>query len=108
MHFNVSYYAAIRHCVENGLIRFEPGAGGDFKRLRGFDPQPTVSMHYLTDPRLHEAVSSYLVRERDHTDRSIDWMWKRVSSSIPRQKKPLSTAGWTWTDQMKQNKIERA
>ena len=76
MHFNVSYYAAIRHCIENGLIRFEPGAGGDFKRLRGFDPQPTVSMHYLADPRLHEAVSNYLVRERDHTDQAIDWMWE--------------------------------
>jgi len=76
LHFNVSYYAAIRHCIENGFIRFEPGAGGDFKRLRGFDPQPTISMHSLSDPRLHEAVSDYLARERDHTGQSIDWMWE--------------------------------
>ena len=76
LHFNVSYYAAIRHCIDNGLIRFEPGAGGEFKRLRGFDAQPTVSMHYLSDPRLHRAVEDYLARERDHTDRSIDWLWE--------------------------------
>ena len=76
LHFNVSYYAAIRHCIENDFIRFEPGAGGDFKRLRGFDPQPTISMHSLSDPRLHEAVSDYLERERDHTGQSIDWMWE--------------------------------
>ena len=75
MHFNVSYYAAIRHCIENGISRFEPGAGGDFKRLRGFDPQPTLSMHFLTDTRLREAVADYLVKERQHTDESIDWMW---------------------------------
>ncbi len=76
LHFNVSYYAAIRHCIENDFVRFEPGAGGDFKRLRGFDPQPTISMHSLSDPRLHEAVSDYLERERDHTGQSIDWMWE--------------------------------
>lgn len=76
LHFNVSYYAAIRHCIDTGLIRFEPGAGGEFKRLRGFDAQPTVSMHYLSDPRLHRAVEDYLARERDHTDRSIDWLWE--------------------------------
>ena len=76
LHFNVSYYAAIRHCIENDFIRFEPGAGGDFKRMRGFDPQPTISMHSLSDPRLHEAVSDYLERERDHTGQSIDWMWE--------------------------------
>lgn len=74
LHFNVCYYAAIDHCIQNGLIRFEPGAGGDFKRLRGFDPQPTISMHYLADQRLAEAVSRYLERERDQVDNTIDWL----------------------------------
>ena len=31
LHFDVCYYAAIEHCIEAGLARFEPGAGGDYK-----------------------------------------------------------------------------
>jgi predicted N-acyltransferase len=74
LHFNVCYYAAIDHCIRHGLVRFEPGAGGDFKRLRGFDPQPTVSMHFLTDPRLAAAVARFLDREREQMRRTIDWL----------------------------------
>jgi predicted N-acyltransferase len=74
LHFNVCYYAAVDHCIRNRFVRFEPGAGGDFKRLRGFDPQPTVSMHFLADPRLAAAVTRFLDRERAQVDRTIDWL----------------------------------
>lgn len=72
LHFNVCYYAAIRHCIEAGIQRFEPGAGGDFKQLRGFDPQPTRSAHYLTDPTLRRAVADHLERERARMGLVID------------------------------------
>jgi predicted N-acyltransferase len=65
LHFNVCYYSAIEHCIEGGLQRFEPGAGGEFKQLRGFDPKPTHSMHYLSQPDLRRAVSDHLERERE-------------------------------------------
>lgn len=74
LHFNVCYYAAIDHCIKHGLTRFEPGAGGDFKRLRGFDPQPTVSMHFFADPRLATAVAKFLDREREQIHQTIDWL----------------------------------
>jgi hypothetical protein len=64
LHFNVCYYAAIAHCIRRRLARFEPGAGGEFKRLRGFEPQETWSVHYLRDPRLADAVGAYLRSER--------------------------------------------
>jgi hypothetical protein len=60
----VCYYAAIEHCIGAGLQRFEPGAGGDFKQLRGFDPTPTRSMHFLAHPSLQNAVAEYLEHER--------------------------------------------
>src|SRR5205814_2933796 len=47
LHFNVCYYAAIEHCINSGLRRFEPGAGGEYKWLRGFDPALTCSMHFI-------------------------------------------------------------
>ncbi len=72
LHFDVCYYAAIEHCIEAGLARFEPGAGGDYKFLRGFDPQPTYSLHYLADPRLARAIERYLEAERSDAERTIE------------------------------------
>jgi predicted N-acyltransferase len=72
LHFNVCYYAAIEHCIEVGIQRFEPGAGGDYKYLRGFDAQPTYSLHFLAEPRLADAVARFLEAERSEAARVID------------------------------------
>ncbi len=77
LHFNVCYYATIEHCIASGLQRFEPGAGGEFKWLRGFDAEATRSMHYLRDPRLAEAVKHFLEGERDEIERVIGAMGER-------------------------------
>jgi len=74
LHFNVCYYAAIEFCLRAGITRFEPGAGGEFKHLRGFDARQTTSMHWLADPRLARAVREYLVDERAAVTREIAWM----------------------------------
>lgn len=79
LHFNVCYYAAIEHCIANGLERFEPGAGGEFKHLRGFDARPTTSMHHLRDARFRAAVADYLARERAAVQTEIDWLDERTS-----------------------------
>jgi len=77
LHFNVCYYAAIEFCLRERIARFEPGAGGEFKHLRGFDARPTSSMHYLADPRLARAVADYLERERHAVERHISHMDER-------------------------------
>ena len=74
LHFNVCYYAAIEYCIAHGLGRFEPGAGGEFKLLRGFDATPTVSMHWLRDARFRDAVAKFLVQERRAVAREIEWL----------------------------------
>ncbi len=74
LHFEVCYYAAVEHCIEQGLARFEPGAGGEYKQLRGFDAQPTYSAHWLADPRLREAVRRFLHGERAHVEEAVEWM----------------------------------
>ena len=74
LHFNVCYYAAIEHCIRERLDRFEPGAGGDYKQLRGFDARPTWSLHFLTEPRLAHAVEHFLDEERADAERAIDWL----------------------------------
>ena len=73
LHFNVCYYAAVEHCIENRLARFEPGAGGEYKQVRGFDASPTWSAHFISDPRLDGAIERFLESERSHAENTIDW-----------------------------------
>ena len=73
LHFNVCYYAAIEHCIDHGLARFEPGAGGEYKQVRGFDASPTYSAHFLADRRLAHAVEQFLESERENAESTIDW-----------------------------------
>jgi len=70
----VCYYASIEYCLRNGIARFEPGAGGEFKHLRGFEARPTRSMHYIADPRLARAITDYLARERHAVGQEIEWL----------------------------------
>jgi uncharacterized protein len=64
LHFAVCYYAGIAHCVERGIDVFEPGAGGEHKKPRGFVPTLTHSAHWLADARLRGALGPWLERER--------------------------------------------
>ncbi len=65
LHFNVCFYAGIEDCIARGLERFEPGAGGEHKQARGFEPTITRSAHLALDPRLSSAVGDFLARERE-------------------------------------------
>jgi predicted N-acyltransferase len=64
LHFAVCYYAGIRHCIERGLDVFEPGAGGEHKRARGFVPTVTHSAHWIANARLRSLLIPWLERER--------------------------------------------
>ena len=74
LHFEVCYYAAVEHCIARGLARFEPGAGGDYKQARGFDGEPTYSVHWLAEPRLRAAVARFLADERERAEGGIEWL----------------------------------
>mmetsp|Transcript_28267 Transcript_28267/g.61540 ORF Transcript_28267/g.61540 Transcript_28267/m.61540 type:complete len:262 (-) Transcript_28267:82-867(-) len=61
LHFETCYWAAIEHCIDNGLRKMEPGAGGgDYKWARGFDPALIHSAHYICHPGLRRAVDQFL------------------------------------------------
>jgi hypothetical protein len=65
LHFNVCYYSALEHCIRVGLTRFEAGAGGSFKQLRGLDPEHTSSVHFIVNGRFRQAVARFLKQERE-------------------------------------------
>ena len=64
LHFNVCYYHGVRECIAEGLSIFEPGAGGEHKKARGFLPTITHSAHWIADVRLRRLLASHLERER--------------------------------------------
>jgi predicted N-acyltransferase len=72
LHFNVCFYQGIEEAIERGLATFEPGAGGEHKRSRGFEPTVTRSAHHLVDPRLKNAIADYLGRELSAVDDEVE------------------------------------
>jgi predicted N-acyltransferase len=63
LHFEVSYYAGIEHCIREGLPLFEAGAQGEHKLLRGFLPAPTYSNHWMRHAGLRDGVERFLRAE---------------------------------------------
>ncbi len=64
LHFETCYYQGIEYCIREGLQRFEPGAQGEHKVARGFQPVLTRSVHHMREPAFHRAVQDFLRRER--------------------------------------------
>jgi predicted N-acyltransferase len=63
LHFNVCFYKGIEDCITEGRAVFEPGAGGEHKLVRGFDPTVTHSAHWIADARLARVLGDFLSRE---------------------------------------------
>jgi uncharacterized protein len=63
LHFETAYYAGIERAIERRLPLFEAGAQGEHKLLRGFDPMPTYSAHWIRHPGLAAAIEDHTRRE---------------------------------------------
>jgi predicted N-acyltransferase len=63
LHFELCYYQGIDYCIAHGLQRFEPGAQGEHKLARGFEPAPTWSGYWIADPGMRHAVADFIHRE---------------------------------------------
>ena len=64
LHFETAYYAGIDRAIAQKLPLFEAGAQGEHKLVRGFEPAPTYSAHWLRHPGLAGAIDEHLARER--------------------------------------------
>lgn len=74
LHFEVCYYQAIEHAIEQGYTSVEAGAQGEHKLLRGYVPVPTYSAHYIENAALRRAVSNYLVQEREYVEAEREYL----------------------------------
>ncbi|WP_028635450.1 GNAT family N-acetyltransferase [Pseudomonas parafulva] len=64
LHFETCFYQGMDYAIAEGLQRFDAGAQGEHKLIRGFEPVLTHSWHYLLHPGLRRAVDEFLVQER--------------------------------------------
>jgi predicted N-acyltransferase len=71
LHFNVCLYHSVDDCIRLGREVFEPGAGGEHKISRGFEPTAIHSAHLIFDARLDRAVRDFVVRERAVLDETL-------------------------------------
>lgn len=63
LHFELCYHQGIEYAIRHGLQRFEPGAQGEHKLARGFEPVTTWSAFWIADARMRGIVENYLRRE---------------------------------------------
>lgn len=66
LHFETCFHQWIEFAIEHGLQRFDPGAQGEHKISRGFQPVLTRSLHRFRDAGFSEAIADYVARERQH------------------------------------------
>lgn len=71
LHFEACYYMAIDWAIAHGLKRVEAGAQGEHKIQRGYLPVATHSAHWIGHKGLRDAVSRFLVEEREGVAREI-------------------------------------
>lgn len=63
LHFETAYYAGIERAITRRIPLFEAGAQGEHKLLRGFEPSPTYSAHWIRHPGLAAAIEDFTQRE---------------------------------------------
>ncbi|MCG8672199.1 MAG: GNAT family N-acetyltransferase [Pseudomonadales bacterium] len=63
LHFEVCFYRGIEYAIAHGLKKFDPGAQGEHKIARGFEPIETCSFHYVGHPGFRDAIANFLEEE---------------------------------------------
>lgn len=63
LHFELCYYQGMELCSEYRLGRFEAGAQGEQKLLRGFKPVIITSAHHLRISQFHRGIGGYIREE---------------------------------------------
>jgi uncharacterized protein len=87
LHFNVCLYHSIDECIRMQRRLFEPGAGGEHKLARGFEPAATWSAHRFFDPRLDAPIQSAIRAERRSLEAAIAH-WRETTPVLRRPWRP--------------------
>lgn len=68
LHFELCYYQGIEFAIEKSLAKFDAGAQGEHKIVRGFEPVITHSLHWIREPAFADAIARFLAEERGYIE----------------------------------------
>ena len=60
LHFESCYYSPIEWAIKNNIKFFDPGAGGNHKKRRGFISKPNTSLHRWYDVKMDSLIREWL------------------------------------------------
>ncbi len=72
LHFEACYYTPIQWAIEQGITTFDPGAGGQHKKRRGFPATPNHSLHRFYNPRFGQLFNTYIGQVNDMERQEIE------------------------------------
>ncbi|QNI86267.1 protein of unknown function DUF482 [Synechococcus sp. PROS-7-1] len=84
LHFEVCYYAPIEWALQQGLVSFDPGAGGSHKRRRGFVATARTSLHRWYDPQMDALIRAWLPRANALMQEEIE----AINADLPFRAQP--------------------
>tara|TARA_Y100001935_G_scaffold252542_1_gene256693 strand:- start:175 stop:1347 length:1173 start_codon:yes stop_codon:yes gene_type:complete len=79
LHFELCYYQPIEWAIKNNIKYFDPGAGGNHKRRRGFQAKGTNSYHKWFNKDMKNIINNWIVKANLETLNQI----KLENESIP-------------------------
>lgn len=71
LHFELCYYQGIEFCIKNKLQVFNPGAQGEHKIQRGFEPVLTHSYHWVKHLGFRPAIQQFCLQEQQQMQRYL-------------------------------------
>jgi len=74
LHFETCYYQGIEFCIQNRLARFDPGAQGEHKIPRGFEPITTFSNHVILNPDFERAINHFIQHEKTELNSQMSYL----------------------------------
>ena len=79
LHFELCYYSPIEWAIKNKIKFFDPGAGGNQKRRRGFLAKPHFSLHRWYNKKMEDIIKEWLPEANDIMLERI----KTTNSKVP-------------------------
>jgi len=73
LHFELCYYQPIEWAIKNNIHFFDPGAGGNHKRRRGFFAKGTISFHKWFDENMENIIIPWLNEVNRGTEKEIEF-----------------------------------
>ncbi|MBD2576611.1 GNAT family N-acetyltransferase [Oscillatoria sp. FACHB-1406] len=85
LHFETCYYKPIEWAISQNIQMFDPGAGGQHKRRRGFPATPNYSYHRFYNSRMSQILRSYIQEVNEMEGEEIE----AINQDLPFSKREI-------------------